>query len=42
MASLTDVEKGDVLNKIEQTVIDFFTQVIMKMDSLTLSQEALE
>jgi hypothetical protein len=30
-----------VLNKVEQTVIDFFTQV-MQMDSFTLRQEALE
>ena len=41
MASLTTVEKGDVLKKIEQTVVDFFTQV-MQMDSFTLRQEALE
>lgn len=41
MASLTSIEKFDVLNKIEQTVIDFFTQV-MQMDSFTLRQEALE
>lgn len=41
MANLTSVEKTDVLNKIEQTVIDFFTQV-MQMDSFTLRQEALE
>jgi len=41
MASLTNVEKGDALNKIEQTVVDFFTQV-MKMDSFTLRKEALE
>jgi hypothetical protein len=41
MANLTSIEKSDVLNKIEQTVIDFFTQV-MQMDSFTLRQEALE
>ena len=41
MASLTTVEKGDVLKKIEQTVVDFFTQV-MQMDNFTLRQEALE
>ncbi|GAW98016.1 MULTISPECIES: IS4 family transposase [Colwellia] len=41
MANLTKVEKSDVLNKIEQTVVDFFTQV-MQMDSFTLRQEALE
>ena len=41
MASLTKAEKYDVLNKIDQTVVDFFTQV-MQMDSFTLRQEALE
>lgn len=41
MASLTNVDKSEVLNKIEQTVVDFFTQV-MQMDSFTLRQEALE
>jgi len=41
MASLTNAEKHDMLNKIEQTVVDFFTQV-MQMDSFTLRQEALE
>jgi len=41
IANLTSIEKTDVLNKIEQTVIDFFTQV-MQMDSFTLRQEALE
>jgi hypothetical protein len=40
MANLTSIEKSDVLNKIEQTVIDFFTQV-MQMDNFTLRQEAL-
>jgi len=41
MANLTSVEKTGVLDKIEQTVIAFFTQV-MQMDSFTLRQEALE
>jgi SRSO17 transposase len=41
MASLTNLDKSDVLNKIEGTIIDFFTQV-MQMDSFTLRQEALE
>ena len=41
MASLTSTEKDDVLSKIDQTVIDFFTQVL-QMDSFTLRQEALE
>ena len=41
MVSLTNVEKSDVLGKIEQTVVDFFTQVL-QMDSFTLRQEALE
>jgi len=41
MVNLTTVEKGDVLNKIEQTVVDFFTQV-MQMDNFTLRQEAIE
>ena len=41
MASLTRTEKQDVLNKIDQTVVDFFTQV-MQMDNFTLRQEALE
>ncbi len=41
MANLTKVEKYDMLSKIEQTVVDFFTQV-MQMDSFTLRQEALE
>lgn len=41
MANLTRIEKSDVLGKIEQTVIDFFTQV-MQMDTFTLRQEALE
>jgi len=41
MSSLTSVEKYDVLSKINQTVVDFFTQV-MQMDSFTLRQEALE
>jgi hypothetical protein len=41
MARLTSTEKDDVLSKIDQTVIDFFTQVL-QMDSFTLRQEALE
>ena len=41
MTNLTLVEKSGVLNKIEQTVVNFFTQV-MQMDSFTLRQEALE
>ncbi|WP_040475212.1 hypothetical protein, partial [Marinobacter gelidimuriae] len=41
MANLTDTEKHDVLSKIDQTVVAFFTQV-MQMDSFTLRQEALE
>ena len=41
MANLTNLEKSGVLNKIEQTVVVFFTQV-MQMDSFTLRQEALE
>lgn len=40
-SNLTDVDIADVLDKIEQTVIDFFTQV-MQMDSFTLRQERLE
>jgi SRSO17 transposase len=41
MVSLTTVKKGDVLKKIEETVVDFFKQV-MQMDNFTLRQEALE
>jgi hypothetical protein len=41
MANLTSVEKYDVLSRINQTVVDFFTQV-MQMDHFTLRQEALE
>ena len=41
MTNLTGIEKSDVLDKIEQTVIDFFTQV-MQMDSFILRQEALD
>ena len=41
MACLTSTEKDGVLSKIDQTVIDFFTQVL-QMDSFTLRQEALE
>ncbi|WP_243756292.1 transposase [Shewanella sp. BF02_Schw] len=40
MAILTKADKDGVLNKIEQTVVDFFTQV-MQMDNFTLRQEAL-
>jgi hypothetical protein len=40
MANLTSVETYDVLSRINQTVVDFFTQV-MQMDHLTLRQEAL-
>ena len=41
MTTLTDVDKSDVFTTIEQTVINYFTQV-MQMDSFTLRQEALE
>jgi hypothetical protein len=41
MTCLTSVDKYDVLTKIDQTVVDFFTQV-MQMDNFTLRQEALE
>ena len=41
MGSLTNADKDDVLSKIEETVVDFFTQV-MQMDNFTLRQEALE
>jgi hypothetical protein len=41
MANLTNVDKDDVLKKIEETVVNFFTQV-MQMDNLTLRQEAIE
>jgi len=41
MTNLTSVEQYDVLSSINQTVVDFFTQV-MQMDSFTLRQEALE
>jgi hypothetical protein len=41
MANLTSVEKYDVLSRINQTIVDFFTQV-MQMDHFTLRQEALE
>ncbi|MFT5816494.1 MAG: hypothetical protein ACI9VT_004274, partial [Psychroserpens sp.] len=34
-------DKDDVLTKIDQTVVNFFTQV-MQMDNFTLRQEALE
>lgn len=41
VVNLTQDDKANVMDKIEQTVIDFFTQV-MQMDSFTLRQEALE
>ncbi|NQY63356.1 MAG: hypothetical protein HRT38_06410 [Alteromonadaceae bacterium] len=39
--NLQSQDKINVMEKIEQTVVDFFTQV-MQMDSFTLRQEALE
>ncbi len=41
MNKLTTAERSDVLEKIDQTVINFFMQV-MQMDNFTLRQEALE
>jgi hypothetical protein len=41
MTYLTSVDKSDVLDKIEHTVVDFFTQVL-KRDSFTLRKEAIE
>ena len=41
IVNFTDQDKFNVMDKIEQTVVDFFTQV-MQMDSFTLRQEALE
>lgn len=41
MNKLTAMERSDVLEKIDQTVINFFMQV-MQMDNFTLRQEALE
>ena len=41
VVNLTQDDKANVMDKIEQTVIDFFTQV-MQMDSFTLRQEAIE
>jgi hypothetical protein len=41
VGSLQDQNKADLMEKIEQTVVDFFTQV-MQMDNFTLRQEALE
>jgi hypothetical protein len=38
---LTSVDESDVLKKIEDRVVNFFTQV-MQMDSFTLRKEALE
>jgi hypothetical protein len=39
--SLTENDKHNVMEKIEQSVVNFSTQV-MQMDSFTLRQEALE
>ncbi len=41
VVNLTTQGKSNVMEKIEQSVVDFFTQV-MQMDSFTLRQEALE
>ncbi|MFT5813199.1 MAG: hypothetical protein ACI9VT_000939 [Psychroserpens sp.] len=41
MVNLTSVYQFDVLEKIEQTVIDFFTQVI-QMDIFTLRQAGIK
>lgn len=41
VVNLTTQDKSKVMEKIEQSVVDFFTQV-MQMDSFTLRQEALE
>jgi hypothetical protein len=41
MTRLTSVDESDVLKKIEDRVVNFFTQV-MQMDSFTLRKEALE
>ena len=40
VVNLTQDDRFNVMDKIEQTVIDFFTQV-MQMDTFTLRQEAL-
>lgn len=39
--NLTQDDRANVMDKIEQTVIDFFTQV-MQMDAFTLRQESIE
>ncbi len=41
VANVTAQDKSNVMAKIEQSVVDFFTQV-MQMDSFTLRQEAIE
>jgi len=41
VVNLTAQDKSDVMEKIEQSVVDFFTQV-MQMDSFTLRQEGIE
>ncbi len=41
VANVTAQDKSNVMAKIEQSVVDFFTQV-MPMDSFTLRQEAIE
>jgi hypothetical protein len=41
VVNLTAQDKSNVMEKIEQSVVDFFTQV-MQMDSFTLRQEAIE
>ena len=41
IVNFTEQDRLNVMEKIEQTVVEFFTQV-MQMDSFTLRQEALE
>ena len=41
VSSLQEQDKAPLIEQIEQTVVDFFTQV-MQMESFTLRQEALE
>ena len=41
VVNLSAQDKSDVMEKIEQSVVDFFTQV-MQMDSFTLRQEGIE
>ena len=41
VVNLTAQDKSNVMEKIEQSVVDFFTQV-MQMDNFTLRQEAIE